>query len=135
VAAPVAALLALGLLFHLTRSHGVGLTPDSVDYLSAADSLRAGQGMIQADGRAFVLWPPLYPLLLAAIGELADVSSHRAALLLNAASLALLVLVTARLTHATTGSAPAGALVAFLVALSPDVLPWPTPRACSCCCS
>jgi hypothetical protein len=57
-----------GLLLCATR-HGAGLMPDSYDYLSAADNLLRGNGLVTSRaGNAFspyVLWPPLYPLAVA----------------------------------------------------------------------
>ena len=48
-------------------NYGVGLTPDAVNYISVARSLLAGNGFIQFDGDIYHQWPPLYPLLLAAV--------------------------------------------------------------------
>ena len=58
----------LGAALVLARqvNYGVGLTPDSVNYISVARSLLAGNGFIQFDGDIYHQWPPLYPLLLAA---------------------------------------------------------------------
>jgi hypothetical protein len=61
------ALAGCGLLLHATRS-GVGLMPDSADYLAAADNLLKGNGLVvgRAGGATapYVLWPPLYPFSL-----------------------------------------------------------------------
>ena len=64
----LAILGALGAALVLAReiNYGVGLTPDSVNYISVARSLLAGNGFIQFDGDIYHQWPPLYPLLLAA---------------------------------------------------------------------
>jgi len=51
-----------------TSRYGVGTSPDSAGYLSAARSLLAGQGYRYPDGELYAQWPPLYPTLLAAMG-------------------------------------------------------------------
>src|SRR5262245_63939659 len=45
---------------------GPGVTPDSVTYLSTAESLRADGSFRRYDGAPYVEFPPLYPLVLAA---------------------------------------------------------------------
>ncbi len=61
------AIAALGIalvLGHVT--FGVVLGVDSAYYIHAARSLLAGEGLLRFDGLPYSLWPPLYPLLLAA---------------------------------------------------------------------
>jgi hypothetical protein len=48
-----------------TSLYGAGLSPDSIYYLSAARNIAEGNGVTSFDGNAFILWPPLYPILLA----------------------------------------------------------------------
>src|SRR5262245_35811718 len=77
---PAIAVLVLAGIFaagfaHWGMSSNVGVTPDSVIYLSAADRLVDGKGItpigyhfspaIPSD-RSLVIFPPAYPLLLAA---------------------------------------------------------------------
>ena len=64
----LAALGVLGAALALARAvtYGIGLHPDVVNYISVARSLLAGTGFTQFDGGIYHLWPPLYPLLLAA---------------------------------------------------------------------
>lgn len=63
----------LGILFSLagfllvvisTSPHGIGLTPDSVAYVSAARSLSAGNGLTLFDSSPLTLFPPVYPVAL-----------------------------------------------------------------------
>lgn len=61
------------LLVLATTDRGAGVTPDSVYYLAAARNLLDGRGLSRfadAEGRyePIVNWPPLYPLVLAAVG-------------------------------------------------------------------
>lgn len=51
------------------RGPGVDLSPDSVSYLAAADQIVAGHGPRDFQGDPLVLWPPLYPAVLAAFSR------------------------------------------------------------------
>ena len=64
----LAALSALGTFLVLVRgsTYGVGVTPDSVSYISAARSLAAGNGFWSSSH--YIHQPPLFPLLLALTG-------------------------------------------------------------------
>ncbi len=64
---PLAAgVLAGGAVLLYLRGRGLDLSPDSVSYLAAADQVLAGHGPRDFQGGPLVLWPPFYPLLLAA---------------------------------------------------------------------
>ncbi len=54
----------------LTTYNSVGITPDSVYYISVARNIADGRGFIGYDGYKFILQPPLYPILLALIDRL-----------------------------------------------------------------
>ena len=58
----------LGAALVLARSwtYGTGLAWDSINYFAVARNLLAGEGFTDFDGTPSTLWPPLYPLLLAA---------------------------------------------------------------------
>ena len=66
----LAALSALGTFLVLVRgsTYGVGVTPDSVAYISTARNLLAGNGFSQWNGTSYTHAPPLFPLLLALTG-------------------------------------------------------------------
>jgi hypothetical protein len=49
--------------------HGVYLTPDSQHYLAASASWSASGEWLRADGKPYVHWSPLYPLLLSLLGS------------------------------------------------------------------
>lgn len=87
-AVALAGIAALGVAHILLRTSVFGITinDDGVLYLSTAESLIAGEGLRTYSDNRFLLWPPLYPLLLAAIGVVgADVVE--AGRLLNATAL------------------------------------------------
>ncbi|MHB1688693.1 MAG: glycosyltransferase family 39 protein [Ignavibacteriaceae bacterium] len=66
---PLAILGLIGaiVIFLLTSRYGAGVSPDSVYYISVARHIADGTGFVGYDGYYFVLQPPLYPVLLAAI--------------------------------------------------------------------
>ena len=66
----LAAFSTLGTFLVLVRgsTYGVGVTPDSVRYISTAHSLLAGNGFIDWDNSIYIFHPPLFPLLLALTG-------------------------------------------------------------------
>jgi hypothetical protein len=49
---------------------GAAVSPDSTVYLSAAENLVKGRGLVAFDGHPLVAWAPLYPVLLAAFEKL-----------------------------------------------------------------
>ena len=89
--AAACAVLAAALVLVRTGGHGAGLHWDSAVFVSVAENLAAGRGFVDWRGEPLTLWPPLYPLLLAAAG-LAGLDPRQAAGPLNAAVLGLAVL-------------------------------------------
>lgn len=59
-------LLGAGLVLARSWTYGTGLAWDSINYFAVARNLLAGEGFTDFDGTPSTLWPPLYPLLLAA---------------------------------------------------------------------
>ena len=66
----LAAFSTLGTFLVLVRgsTYGVGVSPDSVTYISTARNLLAGNGFIDWDNSIYIFHPPLFPLLLALTG-------------------------------------------------------------------
>ncbi len=58
---------------------GLGLSTDSVPLLFAGSNLAAGRALLSFDGSPLILWPPLYPILLATIHLLTGLSTFAAA--------------------------------------------------------
>ena len=48
-----------------TASHGAAVGHDQVAYLSAAENLAAGNGLVMFNGRRLWVWPPFYPVAMA----------------------------------------------------------------------
>ena len=86
------ALAGAGLVFALHGGRGVLLDWDSVNYISVADSLLAGEGFRQFNGLVYRDWPPLYPLLLAGPG-LAGIDPYQWAGWLSALAFALTIFI------------------------------------------
>ncbi|MDP6418785.1 MAG: glycosyltransferase family 39 protein [Candidatus Krumholzibacteria bacterium] len=84
----ILSLLPLVLLMSATSPWGPGVTPDSVYYLSTADSLADGKGFLQFDGTPYTFWPPLYPLLIS-LGSLLAIPQLLWVRLLGALCIAL----------------------------------------------
>ncbi len=61
----LAALLGGLLLFIFTGVNGVGMSPDSAQYIASARSLLAGRGFRDVSGGPFISWPPLIPIVIA----------------------------------------------------------------------
>ncbi len=78
-------LSAVGLVLILltTSKYGAGVSSDAARNLSTADNLLAGKGFVDMLGTPFVLWPPLYPLVMAGISLLTGWNTFQAAWYLN----------------------------------------------------
>lgn len=81
------------LVWIATSRYGVGISADSVGYLSVAYSLRSGHGFRTFDGRPYLDQPPGFPLLLAGCGLL-GLAPAVAARLVNALALGAIVGLT-----------------------------------------
>lgn len=77
-----AGLLQLALFGYVTAL-GLAGTGDSRYYLHAAQTLRATGFLLNPDGTPYRYWPPLYPMLLRAMGSLAGVRVLHGACLLG----------------------------------------------------
>ena len=75
-----------------TATDGVAVAPDSVFYLSTALNFLAGEGWRDFKGDPLALWPPLFPLLLAAFGWV-GIEPLEAGRWINAAAFGLTILV------------------------------------------
>jgi len=95
-----------------TSRYGVGLWPDSVNYVSAARSFAAGKGLIGYDGAPFVRFAPLYPVLLGSISRATGLDPLSYAHVLNAVLLAAIVFLSGLLLHRKSEASPFGHRIA-----------------------
>lgn len=61
------AVMGSALVWVATSRYGPGLSTDGARYLSSAESIAAGRGLIDYLGLPLVNWPPLYSLILAGL--------------------------------------------------------------------
>ena len=61
------------------------MSSDAARNLSTADSLLAGKGFVDMVGSPLVLWPPLYPILLAGLSLVTGLRTFQVAWYLNVA--------------------------------------------------
>lgn len=110
------------------KEFGLGVTPDSVSYLSAADSLAHGRGLTLFDGSPMVLWPPLYPALLGLFSLL--LKPMAAAKVINGLCLAGTIVAgwswTRRVFDRTTGMVTAFG-IAFSTVMTMSFMAWSEP--------
>jgi hypothetical protein len=74
---------AVFLILLTTSKYGAGVSSDAARNLSTADSLLAGKGFVDMLGSPFVLWPPLYPLVLAGLSIITRLGTFQVAWYLN----------------------------------------------------
>ena len=92
----ILSLIGVGIVFLSTSRYGVGISPDSVAYISSAKSLLSGSGYLLYNGRPLVDWPPLFPTLLATLG-LVGISPIEGARLVNAIVFGLIIFSSGQL--------------------------------------
>ena len=110
---------------------GIGISPDSVFYLSAADSVIAGHGLrpiayhytpTVASGKPQAVFPPVYPLLLS-LSDLFSTDRLAAAMWFHSLVFAANVCLVATMAYlATAGSAAAAIAALMLFITSPRLL-------------
>lgn len=83
-------------VFYGTSQFGIGISPDSVNYISCARELIKGNGFLSYDGTPLTLWPPLYPVLLGSLG-LAGIDPVVGARILNVLVFGLIIFFTGQL--------------------------------------
>ncbi len=87
------AAISAGTVLATVSRYGPGLNPDSVNYVAAARSLLAGEGVLGPQGDPLVYWPPFLPAVLALLG-LTGVGIVRLGGVLNAVAFAAVVAVS-----------------------------------------
>lgn len=110
-AMPAIGLVLLGLVLTATP-WGLGMTPDSLHYMSAAKSLHDGEGFAQFSPT----WPPLYPIAIASamsLGAEVLVAARWLNALLAGANVLLLLSIAARLRWRDEFSTVFGLLIAL----------------------
>lgn len=82
-------LLAISLIGMITvlvsaSQYGLGISPDSVSYLSTAENIARGKGFILYDNTRLILHPPMYPIVLAIPQLFFGINTTKSAIIINA---------------------------------------------------
>lgn len=105
-------------LIVVAASAGPGVSPDSTSYLAAAHSLAESGRLTDWNGEPLTLFPPGYPLILAAVHSL-GVPFVAAGVLINCVACSGIVVISYLIARIVASSIPFGLSVAALVAVSP----------------
>jgi len=119
------ALLPIGLSIYATRTTGLGISPDSANYLCAAKTINLGLGFVSFTGKPMTSWPPLFPSILAFFQWL-GVSPLDAARVLNALVWSSTAVLAGVWVASVARSLPLAVLVNLAIALSPNLLSYST---------
>ncbi|HTS44550.1 MAG TPA: hypothetical protein VMH01_09150 [Puia sp.] len=87
----IAAALGFFIILLFARHGGIGISPDSVTYLSVARSINTGKGLIEFDEMPFVDFPAFYPIFLGAISFITRIDIVVFAPVLNGLLFAILL--------------------------------------------
>ena len=114
----IAALMAVAIaLIVIAMRGGIGATPDSVGYTSAARNFAATGQFTYFDGKPLVLWPVGLPLLLG-IGLKLGLEVTTAAIVLNVLACGALIALAAAMSLQATGSKPFSVAIAAAVVVA-----------------
>ena len=81
------------LIFLSAGNNGLGLSGDSVGYISWARNLLENHSFTQHDGSYLLAWPPLYPVIIAFF-KLCGINEFLCTRLINAVSFSLIIFVS-----------------------------------------
>lgn len=119
----VVSLLAAGLVLFSTQTFGVGLSPDSIEYIASARNIAHGLGVTGLQGSPVLVQPPLYPLLLAGVQIVSGIDPAISANLVNTVFFGMIVFLTGLLIRKYVRSMTVAVLGTLLTAcFSPLVL-------------
>lgn len=108
--------LATGWVLYTSAPHGIGITPDSVHYLSAAQNLAKTGSLYTYTDKPLVSWATAVSTLYA-VGYLVGIQGETAAVVVNVASFVFILLISGLwLSHFLKGVAFAVAMLAILLA-------------------
>lgn len=98
----------------VTFRYGAGVASDSTKYLSVAQSLLDGNGLVDHRGSPLLSWPPLYSIILAGLGLLTGLDVFVAGWYLNVFLLGLNVFLSGVIFRRAFSEKPAYAYLATL---------------------
>ena len=118
----VIAILGITMVLLLTRHSGLGISPDSIYYMSTADSFLLGKGFYQFDGKPFVMFPVGYPIVLSLVKIVAGASFLQVVPFFNALLFGLTIFLAGLIIEKTNHSKWLKWIVLLMIALSPSLL-------------
>ncbi len=107
--------VATGFIVLATSKYGAGVSSDAARNLSTADNLLAGKGFVDMIGQPFILWPPLYPMLLAALSWVTKWGTFQVAWYVNLLLYPLNIWLSGWLLYMIFRDAPAYAAAGALI--------------------
>ena len=110
-------------LYYFTRHSGIGVSPDSVNYLSAANNIRDHFSFTDFNGKPLVDFPLGYPVFLATASFLSGQSPIQVVPLLNGIFFSAVILLTSMIINGYQKTSPLyKTLFLALLACSPCLL-------------
>ena len=103
---------------YATSTYGAGVGTDGAIQMSTADNLLKGEGLVDFTGTPFVRWPPLYPILLAALSRLTGLDTFRVGWYLNVLLMGVIVWLSGALLYQCLKDEPLWAFLGSLVIAS-----------------
>ena len=117
----IAALLGMILIIVLTLHSGLGISPDSIYYMSAADSFLDGKGFYQFDDKPFVMFPVFYPFVLSLL-KLSFANFLQIAPYFNALLFGVTIFLSGAMIEKTNHLKWLKWMVLMIIVLSPSLL-------------
>jgi hypothetical protein len=91
IIATIYVILGFFIVWRITDQYGIGVSGDSISYISVADNLITGNGFLQIQDRIFTSWPPLYPIIIGVIGATFNLDYLLVARIISAGCFGLIV--------------------------------------------
>ncbi len=90
----LASIVGFLVIYLFTQHGGIGISPDSVAYISTARNIVEGDGFVLFDGKPLVAFPLLYPLFLASVMEITQTDILVCAPFLNGILFAIVIFLS-----------------------------------------
>lgn len=117
-----AALIGFVLVILLTSHSGLGISPDSIYYMSTADSFLAGKGFYQFDNMPFVMFPVFYPITLSLVKLVFGVLFLKVMPIFNAILFGITIFISGLILEQSNHTKWLKWLVLLIISSSPGLL-------------
>ncbi len=118
----LAAALGAALVILFTEHAGVGISPDSIYYISAADALKAGHGYYQFDDNPFIMFPLFFPSFIALFELILKTEITTIAPIINACLFGLTIFISGCILEQTNHNKILKWFVLLIIVASPSLL-------------